>query len=113
MNTSQQLADIYQEISIYEQELKTITMLCEQLITGDKEIVIGFSVIEEDDTPKEDPKTALVSSTLGMLAIQVNPLPQSNPTGYTWVVNESTAIRILNVIHDSIKYEIKQLKKNL
>jgi len=108
MQTASEAAQTYQEISFLEEDLQVIHSLCERLSNDNYEMVVGMAFIK--DEPPAEQQTALVQSTLGMLAVQIAK-PSDQPTeDYTWVVNEVTAIRLLGVMHDSLTIELNKLK---
>lgn len=105
---SQEIANAYQEIAFLEQDLLAIQELSEKLVNSDSpDVMIGINVIKEE----EEPKTAYVNSTMGMLAIQVNQ-EQKNET-LTWVIDDVSTLRILGVIRESILFQIESIKSEL
>jgi len=107
----QEIADRYQELSFIDEDLKIINNLCERLISGDHELMVGISILKEEK--QEDPKTAYVQSSMGMLAIQVNPQAQPDNDSFTWVIDEVCALRILGVIHEYLSLQYQSIKQRL
>lgn len=111
MNSSD-IASIYQEIAAYEEDLMAITAIREKISESDHDIGLAMTVLGEEP-PQEPSQKAFVSSTIGMIEIQVNKPKENNNDAFMWIINESAALRVLAVVHDHIQSEIKKLKEEL
>lgn len=110
---AEQIASIYNEIVLYQESIRAISNLCDKLIEGDKEIVIGLTVLQDEQSPPPQPvsQQAINIPFLGIvLTPKDNPQPMNE---YEWLVDESDALRILNVIKNKYSAEIVMLQKQL
>lgn len=113
VKNAEYLAAVYNDISISEENIKAITSLCQSLIDGDKDVLIGLTVLT-DEEPQPAPAARTTYIPVLGISFTTPPPQQEQPLNdYEWVVNESTTLRILNVLKDSIQNDIVNLKKQL
>jgi len=107
----QQLAVMYNEIAMYEDAMRVISELCQELVEGDKEVLIGLTVLTDNPPP---PQPTNPTITLPFLGIALSPPPppvQMNE--YEWEVNPSIALRVLQAISDGLKKDAEKVKRSL
>lgn len=111
---AEQIAGIYNEIVIYQESIRAISALCNKLIEGDKEVVIGLTVLANEQTPPPQPvsQPPIQIPFLGIILTPKDTPPQQM-NEYEWLVDESDALRILNVIKNKYSQEIANLNKQL